>query len=100
MVCYIVPLAATLFSAGGRKALGKQGQNSLLLTLMMFGGAMFGLVDHAWHGELFMSANLAMDLVLGGTITTAIVASWGALAYRNHLTSPFRQLGRIIGFYE
>ncbi|UCD03014.1 MAG: hypothetical protein JSV63_00015 [Candidatus Aenigmatarchaeota archaeon] len=100
MVCYIVPLIATLFGVGGRKALGKHGQKSLLLNVMLFGGALFGFVDHLWHGGLFVSANLAMDMMLGGTITLAIFASWGALAYRHHLMQPFRQLGRIIGFFE
>lgn len=100
MVCYIVPLVATLFGVSGRKALGKHDQNSLLLNVMLFGGALFGFIDHLWYGQLYMSTSLVMDLMLGGVITSAIVASWGAFTYKEHLMSPFRQLGRIIGFYE
>ncbi len=42
-----------------------------------FGGAIFGIVDHAWNGELFMiSPNLFADLMLGVTITLVIFMTW------------------------
>ena len=100
MVCYIVPLVATLFGFGGRKALGKHGQNSLLLNVMLFGGALFGFIDHLWYGQLFLSTNLMMDLMLGGVITTVIVGAWGAFAYKDHLMEPFRNFSRILGFHQ
>jgi len=47
---------------------------------MLYGGALFGIVDHIWHGELFLiSGSLAKDLALGGVITAAIFACWGII---------------------
>ncbi len=77
MVCYIVPLAATIAGTLGRKAFRKEDAHSLWLNIMLLGGSLFGLIDHFWNGQLFMiSANWAMDLALGGTITTGIFAGW------------------------
>lgn len=101
MVCYIVPLVATLFCAGGRKALGKHGQNSLLLNIMLLGGSLFGFVDHMWNGELFIiSGNIASDLVLGGTITLSIFASWGLLVSKDKITQRFGFLSRKTGILQ
>jgi hypothetical protein len=80
MVCYIVPLAATLSTFIGRKMTGRRGVQSFWLSIMLLGGAVFGLVDHAFNGELFMiSSNVGADLALGGMITAGITATWGGL---------------------
>jgi hypothetical protein len=48
------------------------------LNLLLYGGAIFGFVDHLWHGELFLIGETSvMDLMLGITITVAIFAGWG-----------------------
>jgi hypothetical protein len=47
---------------------------------MLYGGAVFGIVDHLWHGELFLiSESITRDLFLGGTITATIFAGWGTI---------------------
>ena len=49
------------------------------LTLMLYGGALFGVIDHFWNGELFLiSENIISDLLLGVTIVAIILISWGA----------------------
>jgi len=48
------------------------------LMLMFYGGALFGVVDHLWNGELFLiSKNIVSDLLLGVAITAIILISWG-----------------------
>ena len=76
MVCYIVPLAmAVIFSAIW--GFSKRGTQGFWLNLMLYGAAMFGVVDHVWHGELFLISNLVADLTLGGMITGAVFGAWG-----------------------
>ena len=49
------------------------------LALMFYGGALFGVIDHFWNGELFLiSENIISDLLLGVTIVAIILISWGA----------------------
>jgi hypothetical protein len=48
--------------------------------MLLAGGALFGVVDHLWNGELFLfSGNLLSDLLLGATITATIVAAWAVI---------------------
>lgn len=47
------------------------------LNLMFLGGALFGVIDHLWNGELFLiGKNIASDLLLGVVITVAILITW------------------------
>jgi hypothetical protein len=47
---------------------------------MFLGGALFGIIDHLWNGELFLiSKNWIMDLSLGFVITSGIMGSWGII---------------------
>lgn len=44
---------------------------------MFYGGAIFGVIDHLWNGELFLvSENWVKDLLLGVVIAAAILAGW------------------------
>jgi len=43
---------------------------------MFYGGALFGIVDHIWNGELFASQNIVKDLSLGVVISLSILVSW------------------------
>jgi len=90
MGCFVIPLMATLVHYGMRKrvpALGtdtKQGW----LTLMLGGASVFGVIDHAWNGELLMvSPNLGWDLALGAVITAAVTGIW-ALVTATRSRSP------------
>jgi hypothetical protein len=77
MVCYTVPLAVAIVSSilwGIRK----RGPAGWWLNLMLYGGGIFGVVDHLWNGELFLTGRaLVMDLMLGIAITAAIFTGWG-----------------------
>ena len=98
MVCYIVPLVATMVGAVTRKSLHKSDSNGFLLNIMLLGGALFGVIDHAWSGQLFMfGANWLMDMALGGTITMGIFATWGVIAFKERLFEPVRSFNRMIG---
>jgi len=66
-MCYVVSIVATAATS----LVWKRNRNIkiLWLTLMFCGGAMFGIIDHLWNGELFLvSANTPKDLLLGGLI--------------------------------
>ena len=77
MVCYVVPLImAVVLSIGW--GLSKKGAQGFWLNLLLYGAAVFGVVDHLWHGELFLiSSNWMTDVALGGAITGAIFGAWG-----------------------
>jgi len=55
----------------------KESAHHLWLSLLLGGGAVFGLVDHWWNGELFyIGDNIIMDLSLGVAITVTILVIW------------------------
>ncbi|MFB0559235.1 MAG: hypothetical protein ACETVS_01700 [Dehalococcoidales bacterium] len=77
-MCYTVPLVAAI----GTTIMWKQrkGAKTWWLNLMLYGGVLFGIVDHIWHGELFLiSDSVAADFSLGGAITAAVFACWGII---------------------
>ncbi len=74
-MCYTVPtLGAMVTSAAWLRTRNpKLGR----LNLLFWGGAVFGIIDHLWNGELLaFSGNLASDLMLGVAITGVILAVW------------------------
>lgn len=101
MVCYSVPLAALLITAFRRKVLRKKDVEGFWLNLLLLGGALFGVIDHFWNGELFLlGPNLLVDLSLGVTITAGIFVSWGVIVYRERITGSLRHLDRKTGIYK
>jgi uncharacterized membrane protein YoaK (UPF0700 family) len=82
MGCYIVPAVAALVTYVMRRKKPSIGRNSqyLWLNLLFAGGAMFGVIDHLWNGELFMLGEKPlMDVALGVTITAVILFAWKML---------------------
>ena len=82
MVCYTVPMVAAIAHVIMRRNITswKQSTDHLWLSLLLGGGAVFGLVDHWWNGELFLiGENIVMDLLLGVTITVAIFVIWAIM---------------------
>lgn len=50
------------------------------LSLLFWGGALFGVIDHLWNGELFLiSENIVNDLWLGVTISVVILVCWSVM---------------------
>ena len=74
-MCYTVPLAGAIVTS---IAWGiKKSVKVWWLTLMFFGAALFGVIDHWWNGELFLvSENIASDLLLGVAISVFTVIAW------------------------
>ncbi|QLJ52892.1 MAG: hypothetical protein Sv326_0717 [Candidatus Fermentimicrarchaeum limneticum] len=84
MVCYTIPTitAVVLHFIRGKKPSWKDSQKYKSLNLLLFGGAIFGIVDHIWNGELFLvGPNILSDLLLGFAITLTIVGVWGVTIY-------------------
>ena len=93
MVCYAVPLAATVIVSLRRMISGKKSTEGFWLSIMLLGASIFGVVDHMWNGELFLlGSNLIMDLSLGITITAGVFAGWGLIVYRNRATGILRHV--------
>ncbi len=71
MGCYTVPLLAAGIHYVMRKRNGWDDKYNKVLNLLFVGGAIFGVVDHAWNRELF--AFSLHDVLLGVVITMSIV---------------------------
>jgi len=82
MVCYIIPTSAAAMVLAHRFFGKKKDIPGHQLSLLLGGGAIFGIVDHWWNGQLtLIGSNIASDLLLGLAITVAIYAVWfGMLA--------------------
>jgi hypothetical protein len=56
--------------------------NLFWLMLMFYGGALFGVIDHLWNGELFLvSENWIKDALLGVVITVGIILVWKGIIF-------------------
>ena len=75
MCCYLFPTLAAIVHFFMRKTNPKlQTKHQLLLNQLFIGGAIFGVVDHWWNGEL-LAINL-IDVGLGVIITLSIILAW------------------------
>ena len=85
MACYIVPTVAAIAHFFMRKKIPKiQNKHNLWLNQLFLGGAIFGIVDHAWNKELFLFT--LKDLYLGITITAIIFIAWKIIVLRDKLS--------------
>lgn len=82
MVCYIIPAGAAAMVLAQRFLGKKTDVPGHQLSLLLGGGAIFGIIDHWWNGQLtLISPNTPHDILLGLVITVAIYAAWfGMLA--------------------
>ncbi len=84
-MCYAVPAVGAIFTS----VVWSKTRSIKIwwLNLLLWGGAVFGIIDHLWNGELFLiSQGWLKDISLGVVITVAIVLTWGivlSLAKRN-----------------
>lgn len=77
-MCYVGPtIAAVVTTIAWKK---NRSQKMWWLNLMFYGGAIFGIIDHLWNGELFLiSTDWMKDTVLGVIITLGTVVAWKAI---------------------
>ena len=84
-MCYTIPVIGAIVTS----SLWSKTKNIKIwwLNLLLWGGAVFGFVDHLWNRELFLiSKDWLKDIGLGVVITVMIVMAWGIflfLAKRN-----------------
>ncbi len=84
MVCYIVPTIAAIGHYILRRNINSWRENTyqIWLSLLLAGGAIFGIVDHLWNGELLLiGENILSDIMLGISITITIFIIWAVLLY-------------------
>ncbi len=81
-MCYAVPAVGAIVTS---VVWGKtKGVRIGWLNLLFWGGALFGIIDHLWNGELFaVSENISGDLMLGVAITVAILVCWSLMVVIN-----------------
>ena len=82
MVCYAVPTAVAIAHFIIRRNITnwKGNKYHLWLSFLLAGGAIFGLVDHLWNGELlFIGEYFLLDILLGVAITFTIVVIWAVM---------------------
>ena len=90
MVCYSIPAVAAIVHYFMRKKIPSMKNNPhyLWLNLLFVGGAIFGVVDHLWNGELFMLGEKPiLDLALGVTITLVILVVWKLIVVYDKLST-------------
>jgi len=99
MVCYIIPTIATVIQFIKRR--NSKDKHGYWLNLMFLGGALFGIIDHLWNGELFLiSANWITDLALGFTITGGIIGSWVLIISVPKITDSIRRFSYRLGILK
>jgi len=94
-MCYTVPIASAVVTTIAWRKTGNQ--NLWWLNLMLYGGGIFGFVDHLWNGELFLiSDKIGRDLLLGVVITATIFVCWvGLMVFsRTKSSLPQNQFGK------
>ena len=82
MVCFAVPTVAAIIHYATKKNISslKTSAHHSWLTLLLLGGAIFGIVDHLWNGELFLiGENIGYDILLGSVITIITIVVWAAI---------------------
>lgn len=79
-MCYVGPLSGAIVASFlWRKT---KSVKVFWLTLLFWGGALFGVIDHLLNGELFLiSEDIVWDLSLGAIITVSILLAWGAVVF-------------------
>jgi hypothetical protein len=81
-MCYTVPTAGAIVTT----FMWHRSKDVKLwwLNLLLWGGALFGMIDHLWNGELFfISKNWASDIALGFVITLSIFVFWKIMIVRS-----------------
>ena len=74
MGCYTVPAAAALIQFVFRRKNKFLGEQARYLNQLYTGGALFGIIDHIWNGDLFLFS--VSDFLLGITITLGMTFTW------------------------
>jgi hypothetical protein len=88
MGCYAVPLVAGIVHSVMRKRNGWNDKHDKVLNWLLWGGAVFGVVDHAWNRELF--AFSYQDLLLGVAITVSIFLIAGGMLLADKMKAPVK----------
>ena len=101
MVCYIIPTTAAIIEYIRNRKIKEKTPHKNWLNLMFLGGALFGIIDHLWNGELFLiSTNWVSDLTLGFTITVGIIGSWELIISTPKIMDSMRSFAYRLGILK
>ena len=90
MTCYVVPASAAIIHHFMRKKnpSWKNDKHHIWLSLLLYGAAIFGVIDHWWNGELLLfGPHWLADIMLGATISIAIVFAWAIIVVADKPTA-------------
>lgn len=82
MVCYVVPTVAAAAVYILKQTISNWRESIYYnwYYMLLLGGAIFGVVDHLWNGELFLiGKNVLTDIALGVMITVSISIAWAVM---------------------
>ena len=95
-MCYTAPLVGAVVATVAWKK--TKSVKVWWLTLMFYGGALFGVIDHLWNGELFLiSKDIVGDLLLGVAITAIILISWGITVIYSKINPTLANYAKVEG---
>ena len=79
-MCWVIPTVTGIIVHSVRKTKRMNGSKGFWLQLLLMGGAIFGIIDHIWNGELLLlGAQPMKDIALGVVITVGIFVIWGII---------------------
>jgi hypothetical protein len=79
-MCHVGPLSGAIVASLLWKRI--KSIKVFWLTLLFWGGALLGVIDHLFNGELFLiPEDVAQDLSLGTIITVSILLVWGTVVF-------------------
>lgn len=93
-MCYAVPAVGAIVTS----AVWSKTKSVKLwwLNLLLWGGALFGVIDHLWNGELFLiSKDIIKDLMLGVAITAAILVCWAIMVVMSKSNSTLANYTKV-----
>jgi uncharacterized membrane protein YoaK (UPF0700 family) len=95
MGCYAAPAVAAIVHYVLRKknVSWKMSRHHRWLNLLFAGGAIFGIVDHLWNGELL--AFSVRDMMLGLMITAVMLVCWGGIVVVDNLSAKATAKERV-----
>ncbi|NQU98703.1 hypothetical protein HQ533_04505 [Candidatus Woesearchaeota archaeon] len=98
MTCYAIPTLAAIAHYFLKKRVNswKNDKYHQWLSHLLIGGAVFGMVDHLWNGELFLiGEKIMLDFLLGVVITIVILVIWKTMVFADRTSAYTKSKNKI-----